>query len=173
MKVLDFSFSPPARRLPIGSANNDNCSPAGALPVFTQDKGTVDPKIEQQIRALNEEWDKAFNRNDANAMGTFYTDDAVIISPYEGTFTGRKGIVEKKLKALDFDEDHCSNMATTITQLTMGGNEIHEIGEWSCTWKTDSGNAGQSNGHFSSVLVKDGDTWKIRQNSYDKSSVKA
>jgi ketosteroid isomerase-like protein len=104
-----------------------------ALPVFAQDKGAVDPKIEQQIRAFNEEWDKAFNRNDATAMGTFYTDDAVIISPNEGTFTGRKEIVERKLKALDFDEDHCSNMVTTITQLTMEGNEIHEIGEWSCT----------------------------------------
>jgi Domain of unknown function (DUF4440) len=69
-----------------------------ALPVFAQDKGAVDPKIEQQIRAFNEEWDKAFNRNDATAMGTFYTDDAVIISPNEGTFTGRKEIVERKLK---------------------------------------------------------------------------
>jgi hypothetical protein len=38
-----------------------------ALPVFAQDKGAVDQKIEQQIRAFNEEWDKAFNRNDATA----------------------------------------------------------------------------------------------------------
>ena len=38
---------------------------------FSCDKGAVDPKIEQQIRAFNEEWDKAFQQERCDCDGYF------------------------------------------------------------------------------------------------------
>jgi ketosteroid isomerase-like protein len=58
------------------------------LPVFAQQKDAVDPKIEQQIRALMTKWDDAFNRSDSGGLGALYTDDAVQVTVH-GTFRGR------------------------------------------------------------------------------------
>jgi type II secretory pathway pseudopilin PulG len=38
-----------------------------ALPTFAKQKDTVNPQIEQQIRALAMKFDEAYNRNDAAA----------------------------------------------------------------------------------------------------------
>jgi hypothetical protein len=38
-----------------------------ALPTFAQD--TVDPQVAEQVRALASEYDQAFNKNDATALG--------------------------------------------------------------------------------------------------------
>jgi len=39
-----------------------------ALPAFAQQKDTVDPKIEQQIRVLAAKYDEAINKQDAAAV---------------------------------------------------------------------------------------------------------
>ena len=44
-------------------------------PTFAQQ--TVDPKKEQQIRALASNYDSAFNKQDAPAVVALYTEDAV------------------------------------------------------------------------------------------------
>ena len=39
-----------------------------ALPAFAQQKNTLDPKIEQQIRVLAAKYDEAINKQDAAAV---------------------------------------------------------------------------------------------------------
>jgi ketosteroid isomerase-like protein len=63
------------------------------LPAFAQQKDTVNPKIAQQIRALASKYDAAFNRDDAAAVATLYTEDVVFKTP-NGTFNGRQAIEE-------------------------------------------------------------------------------
>jgi ketosteroid isomerase-like protein len=63
-----------------------------ALPTFAQQKGTVDPKVDQQIRALTSNFDAAFNRNDAAAVAALYTQDGVTVLPWGGGFHGRQAI---------------------------------------------------------------------------------
>jgi type II secretory pathway pseudopilin PulG len=43
-----------------------------ALPTFAQQKDTVDPKIEQQIRALAQKYDEAINKHDSVAIASLY-----------------------------------------------------------------------------------------------------
>jgi hypothetical protein len=51
-----------------------------APPAFAQ----VDPKIEQQIRALLAKFDEAFNRNDATGVAALYTEDGYTKLPWGG-----------------------------------------------------------------------------------------
>jgi hypothetical protein len=49
-----------------------------AVSTVAQQKDTVDPKIEQQIRALASKYDDAFNRNDAPAVTALYKEDGFV-----------------------------------------------------------------------------------------------
>jgi hypothetical protein len=46
-------------------------------PTFAQQKDTVDPKIEQQIRALTAKYDGASNERDPVAVAVLHTQDGV------------------------------------------------------------------------------------------------
>ena len=65
-----------------------------ALPAFAQQKNTVDPKIEQQIRTLAAKYDEAINKQDAAAVAALYTQDGIgqIPEPKVGPGHGRQGI---------------------------------------------------------------------------------
>jgi ketosteroid isomerase-like protein len=61
-----------------------------AVSTVAQQKDTVDPKIEQQIRALASKYDDAFNRNDAPAVTALYKEDGV--RAFNGISHGRQAI---------------------------------------------------------------------------------
>jgi ketosteroid isomerase-like protein len=63
-----------------------------AVPTLAQQKDTVDPKIEQQIRMLATKYDSAINRHDADAIAALYTQDAVFWTHHDGSFHGRNAI---------------------------------------------------------------------------------
>jgi ketosteroid isomerase-like protein len=73
---------------------------SSVLPTFAQQ--TIDPKTEQQIRALTSKYDAAFNNNDAAAVASLYTEDGA--HGCHGTSHGRQTI--EKSYALDFQSWH-------------------------------------------------------------------
>src|SRR5271157_470374 len=134
-----------------------------ALPTFAQQRDTVDPKIAQQIRALEMKYDEAFNKNDAAALAAFYTEDGILVTPH-GTFHGRQAI-EKNYAEYSFRQWQSTNLVTKVDRVIAVGNEVRSIGKWSCNFRDQAGNADHIEGHYSSVLVREGDTWKIRKNT--------
>ena len=72
-----------------------------ALPILAQDKGDVKPfpfspipagpQLVQQIEAINHQFDEAFNKHDAAAVGALYISNAVQTTP-QGSFSGREAI---------------------------------------------------------------------------------
>jgi ketosteroid isomerase-like protein len=50
------------------------------VPTFAQQKDTVDPKTDQQIRVLAAKYDEAINRRDAAAVATLYSQDGVWVT---------------------------------------------------------------------------------------------
>ena len=72
-----------------------------ALPIFAQEKEEVKPfpftpipagpQLVQQIEAINQKFDEAFNKHDAAAVGELYTSNAVQTTP-QGSFSGREAI---------------------------------------------------------------------------------
>jgi uncharacterized protein (TIGR02246 family) len=131
---------------------------------FAQQKVTVDPKIEQQIRVLAAKYDEAFNKNDAATVARLFTEDAVVGTPH-GTFHGRQAI-EKDYAQHDFQDYLSKNLFTNVDRVIAVGNEVRSTGRWSDTIQ-DSGVIKQVEGHYSMVWAREGDTWKIRRHTWD------
>ena len=86
-----------------------------AWPTFAQQKGTVDPQIDQQIHALAQKYDEAINKHDPAAVAALYTQDAVRVTALnDGTFHGRQAI-EKAYAKYDFGRWQVTNYFTKVT----------------------------------------------------------
>ena len=125
------------------------------LPTFAQD--TVDPKTAQQIHALAAKFNEAFNKHDPAAVAALYTEDAVW-DTYHGKFFGRQRI-EQVYADFCFKSWNKHNWVTTINRVIPVGNEVRATGRWSC----DLGGGGSDRGNCTWVIVREGDTWKIRR----------
>jgi len=62
-----------------------------ALPTYAQEKDVADPQTTQKILALGKAFDEAHSDNDAAAVATLYTRDAVLVT-IEGPIIGRQAI---------------------------------------------------------------------------------
>jgi uncharacterized protein (TIGR02246 family) len=125
---------------------------------------TADPQM-KQIVALFMKFDEAFNRSDAAAIAATFTEDAMQVAP-EGVFSGRQAI-EKRYAESVFQQWHSSNHVGKILELITVGNGICSVGEWSSNARNSNGSTTQANGYFSTVLVREGDTWKIRISTFN------
>jgi uncharacterized protein (TIGR02246 family) len=108
-----------------------------ALPIFAQQKDTVDPKTIEQFDAFNKNFDEAFNRNDAAAVAAFFTDDAVQVTP-DGPIYGREAI-ENHFADL-FKQIHVSDHLNKDDHSPHAiGPDMWRNGEWSFTLQGKSG----------------------------------
>jgi uncharacterized protein (TIGR02246 family) len=133
------------------------------VPTLAQQKDTVDPKIDQQIRALAMKYDEAYNRQDPAAVAALYTEDAVLQSPH-GPFRGRQAI-EKNYARHDFQDYHSKNMFTNVDRVIAVGDEVRAFGTWSSAFQDTNSAPRKDGGNYRWLLVRKGDTWEIRTNT--------
>jgi uncharacterized protein (TIGR02246 family) len=136
-----------------------------APPVFAQQKDGVDAETAQQVRGLASSYDAAFNKQDAMTIAGLYAENAVFNTP-EGTFHGRRAIEELYAKHY-FGEAHSKNVVTVVNEAIAAGNEVRATGTWSDTFEEPSTGTIHAEGTYSWVLVREGDTWRIRESTYD------
>ena len=136
-----------------------------AAPAFAQQNDRVDAETVQQVRALASSYDAAFNRQDAVTIARLYVQNAVFNTP-EGTFHGRQAIEELYAKHY-FREAHSKNVVTVVNEAIAAGNEIRATGTWSDTFEEPSIGTIHAEGTYSWVLIHEGDTWRIRESTYD------
>ena len=60
-----------------------------------QEQNTVDPQVRQQIEALNQKFDEAFNQNDAEAVADLFTAGAIEAGPDEAAASGQQEIEDR------------------------------------------------------------------------------
>jgi uncharacterized protein (TIGR02246 family) len=138
-----------------------------AVSSFAQQNDTVDPQIAQEIRELTMKNEGALNEHDAEAAAAFFTADAVWTTP-QGTFYGRRAI-ERRLANYHFRRWHITNEVITVDRVISVGDQVRAIGTWSNTVQEPDGSTEDFNGHFTSDLVLEGNSWKISLNTYDQS----
>ena len=131
---------------------------------FPKEKDTVDPQVAEQVRALAAKYDEAFNRNDATALGALFSEDAVLSGPH-GRHKGRQAIENFHTQQV-FARWQANNHVTTVDRVVSVSDEVSSSGRWSETVQSNgSKNVG---GTYSWVLIRDGDSWKIRTATYSE-----
>ena len=134
-------------------------------PALAQQNDRVGGQSARQVRALASSYDAAFNRQDAVTIAGLYAEDAVFNAP-EGTFHGRQAIEELYAKHY-FGEVHSKNVVTVVDEAIAAGNELRATGTWSDTFEEPSAGTIHAEGTYSWVLFHEGDTWRIRESTYD------
>jgi ketosteroid isomerase-like protein len=134
------------------------------VPSFAQQ--TADPQTMQQIRAFAAKFDEAINKHDPVAVAALYTQGGV--NAFHQTSHGRQNI--EKSYAYDFQRWHPYNHITTVNRLNAIGNEVRATGRWSGSASArDTDFPSNSEGYFTWIIVREGDTWKIRKSTFSES----
>ena len=129
------------------------------MPTFAQQTNAPDPQIVEQLDALGQKYDEAFNNNDAATLVATFTEDAVLVNG-TGPVYGREAI---ELYYADlFHKIHFSNQMTESDQycphiIGTAGNEVWSDGEWSQTYQVNGGGPIHLKGYWSNIQVREGD----------------
>jgi ketosteroid isomerase-like protein len=124
------------------------------LPTFAEQKGAVDPKVDQQIRALAAKFDEAINDHNPAAVAALYTEDGVHVAG--GVSHGRQAI--EKSYADTFRIWRWNGHFTRIDRLIAVGNEVHGAEKWSQSYQNASGVRYNEDGYYTWILISDGNT---------------
>jgi ketosteroid isomerase-like protein len=135
-----------------------------APPAFSQQKDTVDPQVAEQLSALGNKTDEAFNSGDAAALAALYTEDAVLVNDTCPIY-GREAI--EKHWADVFKQIQFSNHLDKRDQnspyiIGTAGDETWSNGEWSTTLKGAKFGPVDAKGNWIEIYRREGDTWKKR-----------
>jgi uncharacterized protein (TIGR02246 family) len=136
-----------------------------AVSVLAQDKEEVKPfpfnpipagpQLVQQIEAINEKFDEAFNKHDATAVGALYTANAVQSTP-QGSFSGREAI-EGYMTDL-FQRHNPTDRVTKMSNVYAFGGDLCALGGWAVTIDSTK----KFGGYLVNVYTQAGSSWKIR-----------
>ena len=140
------------------------------VPVLAQQKDAVDRQTVHQRdllgvpNALGEfgelvlKLDEAYNKNDASAVASLFTEDGVLVAQ-DGMFYGRSAI-EKRYADI-FQRWPIATFSDQRCQLNAIDNAVWSVGE---SWSTLQSEAGPKfvKGYWSAIYVREGDDWKIR-----------
>ena len=119
-----------------------------AAPALGQDRATIEK--------LNEAWTAAFNKGDAAAVATLYTEDAHLLPPGAEMVKGRAAIEAFWRQAAQQLGDA---KLTTLDVLPLGPNAAREIG--TVTLKAKSQPPQEITGKYVVVWRKVGPDWKL------------
>ena len=121
-----------------------------------------DQDARQLGQSFVDAWNKTMLQKDAAAHAALYAEDAVQVTP-QGLVSGRAAIergTAEAFKVFTFDP-------SKLEKLKMIGNGVVlRAGTWSGTYNGPHGPVRQA-GYWSDTVVRDGDSWKIQQETYN------
>ena len=140
-----------------------------ALPTFAQQQKTPDPQLREQILALSKKFEVAWNNNDAAALAALFTQDGIEVTDH-GPIYGREAL--QKNWADMFQKVHFSNHVATVDEYSpyiigTAGNEMWMTGKYSFTVKSENFGPVEQKGNFCQILVREGDSWKVRASTWN------
>jgi uncharacterized protein (TIGR02246 family) len=148
-----------------------------AVPTLAQQKEeTGDPLMSAEGRSYDvsrqldekiKNYDEAINRNDAAAVASLFTDDAILVN-YGGPLSGREAIEKQYAEWLKqwHHNNHLDIKDSDSLRVVGTADNIALNGKWSETAQQGEASV-QLNGYWSAIYVRVGDTWKIRWLTYN------
>ena len=117
---------------------------------------------QQAGHSLLDAWDKTVQQKDAAGHAALFTEDAIRVTPH-GLISGRAAIERDAAAAFKVVTSDFS----TLEQVKMiGDNVMLRAGTWSGTYTAPNGPV-HLKGYWSDTDVRDGNTWKICQETYN------
>ena len=144
-----------------------------ALPTFAQQNAMVpDRQAMEQLGVLGQKYHEAYANNDAAALATLYTWDAIIVTP-QGPVYGRDAI--QNWYADQFEQWHLKNHVAKVDPdsfrlIGTAGDAVSLNGEPRETFQDQKGSLIEVKSYWSNVCVREGDTWKIRLDTFNVAS---
>lgn len=140
-----------------------------ALPTFAQQNAKPDPQVIEQLGALGQKYYEAYANNDASALAALYTWDAIIVTP-QGPVYGRDAI--QYWYADQFEQWHPKNHIDKVDPDSLrligtAGDAVSLTGKWRETIQDPNGRLTEAKGYWSAIDVREGDTWKIRLDTFN------
>lgn len=132
----------------------------GALPAAAQQVSEQD--AQQAGQSILDAWNKTSQQRDAAGQAALFTEDATRVSP-QGIISGRAAI--ESLTAESF-KTYTPDSSTLERVVMIGNGVMLRTGSWSGTYNSPSGPL-HMKGYWSDTDVRDGNTWKIRQLTYN------
>ena len=65
------------------------------LPTLAEEQKTVDPKVRQEIEAIEAAFQEAHNNRDAAAIAALHTSDAIEVRSWQGLVSGQQAIQKR------------------------------------------------------------------------------
>jgi uncharacterized protein (TIGR02246 family) len=118
----------------------------------------ADPKIEQALRDLDEQWSKAAGAKDVDKTVSYYSDDAIVMPP-----NGPRATTKEAIRALwkDLLTDASISWKTKEVEVAQSGDLASLSGTYEVTLNDPSGTPVKDRGKYLEVWKKQADgTWK-------------
>jgi uncharacterized protein (TIGR02246 family) len=140
-----------------------------AFPIFAQQKAMLpDRQVIEQLGVLGQKYHEAYANNDAAALAACYTWDAILVTP-QGPVYGRDAIENwyaDKIEQLH-PKNHIDKVdPDSLRLIGTAGDAVWANGELSETIQDPNGRPIEVKAYWSSIYVREGDTWKIRMDTY-------
>ena len=81
-----------------------------------------------------------------------------------GTFHGRQAI-SKDYEERSFQRYQSNNLVLKVDRVNAVGSDVRVSGKWSCAFHDTDDRDKHIDGHYSWILVREGDAWKIRKDT--------
>jgi uncharacterized protein (TIGR02246 family) len=122
---------------------------------------------QQAGQSVLDAWNKTYQQKDAAGHAALFTEDAIRVTP-QGLMSGRAAIERAAAEAFkDYTPD-----PSTLEQVNMIGNGVMlRAGTWSGTYHGPNGPV-HLKGYWSDTDVRDGNTWRIRQETFNVTPLK-
>ena len=113
---------------------------------------------ESPFAGIVKSWQEAYNRKDAAAVASLYTEDAIMVVP-NGVLHGREAI-QRNLEAGLNADTHDLSVNTVASHVD--GNTGWIITEWKAQIRSQDGTVRPTNGFTNAIFAQSGNNWKIR-----------
>jgi ketosteroid isomerase-like protein len=120
----------------------------------------ADPKIEQALRDLNEQWSKAAGAKDVDKTVSYYADGAIVMPP-NGPSATTKEAIRTLWKDLLANPGAAISWKTTKVEVAQSGDLGYTSGAYEFTMNDATGKAVPDHGKYLEVWKKQADgKWK-------------
>lgn len=127
---------------------------AGSLMIVGCVGAVAQQAADDQYADLQKNFAEAYNRKDVDAMAAAFTEDAVRVTP-SGMFVGREAIRRNLQDVVSLDL-HDYSVERNVSRSF--GNFIFNAGEWQAKLGDQP-----LHGYYTAIVVRDGDTAKIME----------